>query len=167
MVLVDADDQEIGVMEKLEAHEKGLMHRAFSVFLFNENKELLLQRRALDKYHSGGLWTNTCCSHPKPGENASHGAQRRLQEEMGITAPLTFKFSFSYKSEYENGLSEHEFDHVFFGNFSEEPKLNPEEAMDWEYVSLDNIAKKIAANPDQFTTWFKICLPKVSQFLLQ
>lgn len=161
MVLVDKNDAELGVMEKLEAHEKGLLHRAFSVFLFNERGEMLLQRRAQEKYHSGGLWTNTCCSHPKPGESPLDGAKRRLVEEMGISTQLHHQFSFSYKSDYDNGLSEHEFDHVFFGDFSEAPKLNPDEAMDWKYISIDELEQQVSQNPEQFTTWFTICLPRV------
>ncbi len=167
VVLVDENDQEVGVMEKLEAHEKGLMHRAFSVFLFNDNNELLLQQRASEKYHSGGLWTNTCCSHPKPGEAAEAGAHRRLMEEMGIHAALDFQFTFSYKSDYENGLSEHEFDHVFFGRYNDAPKLNPEEAEGWKYMSLPAIEADVAENPHHYTSWFKICLPKVAQHLAQ
>ena len=137
VVLVDNKDRELGTMEKMEAHEKGLLHRAFSVFLFNKKGEMLLQRRALDKYHSAGLWTNACCSHPKPDEEVQSAANRRLGEELGISAELNHQFSFYYKSDYENGLSEHELDHVFFGNFDEEPQLNPEEAMDWKYMAMD------------------------------
>lgn len=161
VVLVNLEDEEIGVMEKMEAHEKGLLHRAFSVFLFNEQGEMLLQQRASHKYHSGGLWTNTCCSHPKPGETPIQGAKRRLMEEMGIYADLEHQFSFSYKSDYENGLSEHEFDHVFFGNFNDAPILNPEEAMDWKYISIANLEKDVQENPGDYTSWFLICLPRV------
>lgn len=161
MVLVDKNDEELGIMEKLEAHEKGLLHRAFSVFLFNEKGEMLLQRRAQEKYHSGGLWTNTCCSHPKPGETPLEGANRRLVEEMGISAELHHQFSFSYKSDYDNGLSEHEFDHVFFGDFSDAPKLNPDEAMDWKYISISELEDQVSRHPEKFTTWFTICLPRV------
>ncbi|TXC85343.1 isopentenyl-diphosphate Delta-isomerase [Luteibaculum oceani] len=161
VVLVNLQDEEIGVMEKMEAHEKGMLHRAFSVFLFNDKGEMLLQQRAEHKYHSGGLWTNTCCSHPKPGETPIQGANRRLMEEMGIQADLEHQFSFAYKSDYENGLSEHEFDHVFFGSFNEAPILNPEEAMDWKYIGVEDLEKEVAENPKDYTSWFLICLPRV------
>src|SRR5688572_19216713 len=114
-------------MEKMEAHEKGLLHRAFSVFIFNDKGEMLLQQRALNKYHSGGLWTNACCSHPRPGEDTLQAAKRRLQEEMGIETPLTLKTSFTYKTAFENGLTEHEFDHIFTGTFNGEPNINSTE----------------------------------------
>ena len=122
VILVNEADEQIGVMEKMEAHEKGLLHRAFSVFIFNDKGEMLLQQRALNKYHSGGLWTNACCSHPRPGEDTLQAAKRRLMEEMGIETSLTLKNSFTYKTAFENGLTEHEFDHIFIGTFNQEPK---------------------------------------------
>ena len=152
-------------MEKMEAHEKGLLHRAFSVFLFNKKGEMLLQRRALDKYHSAGLWTNACCSHPKPGEEVQSAANRRLGEELGISAELNHQFSFYYKSDYENGLSEPELDHVFFGNFDEELQIKPEEAMDWKYMAMDDLIRSLKETPEQYTTWFEICMPRVVEHL--
>lgn len=161
VVLVDRDDNHIGLMEKLEAHEKGLLHRAFSVLLFNDKKELLLQQRAFDKYHCGGLWTNTCCSHPLPGEDVADAALRRLKEEMGIECDLHKSFDFIYKAEFGNGLTEHEYDHVFFGLFSGDPVINPDEVADWKYMSLSAIKKDIADYPQNYTPWFKIILDRV------
>jgi isopentenyl-diphosphate delta-isomerase len=156
VILVDKDDNEIGTMEKLEAHEKALLHRAFSVYLVNKNGDLLLQRRALDKYHSGGLWTNTCCSHPKPGETGTQAAIRRLKEEMGISAPLTHLFHFIYKVDFGNGLTEHELDHVFIGTFEGEPIPDPDEAMDWKYIPAADLAIDVKENPQNYTEWFKL-----------
>lgn len=161
VILVDRDDNSIGLMDKLEAHEKGLLHRAFSVLLFNDKEELLLQQRAFDKYHCGGLWTNTCCSHPRPEEEAEDAALRRLREEMGIECDLKKSFDFIYKAEFDNGLTEHEFDHVFFGSFSGNPVINPDEVADWKYMPLDAIKKDIADHPDHYTPWFKIILDRI------
>lgn len=161
VVLVDKDDNCIGLMEKLEAHEKGLLHRAFSVLLFNDNKELLLQQRAFDKYHCGGLWTNTCCSHPRPEEEVEDAALRRLKEEMGIECDLKKSFEFIYKAELNNGLTEHEYDHVFFGTFSGEPAINTDEVANWKYMPLDALRRDIAAHPANYTPWFKIILDKI------
>jgi isopentenyl-diphosphate Delta-isomerase len=136
VILVDEQDVEIGSMEKLEVHQKGLLHRAFSVFVFNDKQELLLQQRALEKYHSPALWTNTCCSHPSPGETTISAARRRLQEEMGFDTELDFAFHFTYKAEFENGLTEHEFDHVFIGTFNDHFIPNPAEVMDIRYESM-------------------------------
>lgn len=161
VILVDDKDHAIGVMEKMEAHRKGALHRAFSVFIFNSQGELLLQQRAFDKYHSGGKWTNTCCSHPRPEELTIDAAHRRLNEEMGITCDLTHSFQFHYKSRFENGLIEHEIDHVFFGNSDELPKLNAKEVENFKYDTLANIEKDIQNDPSQFTPWFKICFNQV------
>ena len=165
VILVDRNDNPLGTMEKLKAHEEGVLHRAFSIFLFNDNGELLLQRRNENKYHSGGLWTNTCCSHPKPGEKIIDGAKTRLMEEMGIEAPFKFAFSFIYKAEFENGLTENEFDHVFIGKFSGIPYPNPEEVSEWRYLSIESISQEIIENPKDYTAWFKIVLPKLEKFL--
>lgn len=161
VVLVDEQDNEIGLMEKMEAHEKGLLHRAFSVFVFNSKKEFLLQRRALSKYHSGGLWTNTCCSHPRSGETALEAAKRRLQEEMGFVCEIEEQFSFIYKKELDNNLTEHELDHVFFGQYEGKIDFNTDEVMDYKYVKLDDLLLDMQNNPDDYTVWFKICFDEV------
>lgn len=161
VILVDEFDNATGVMEKMEAHEKGLLHRAFSVFIFNDNGELLLQQRALNKYHSAGLWTNTCCSHPRPTETTLEAAQRRLKEEMGLHSNLTHKTHFIYKTTFANALTEHEFDHVFFGKTTEMPKINTAEVADFKWLSPANIKKEIITEPDKFTSWFKIAMEKL------
>jgi len=161
VILVDRKDHKIGLMEKQEAHIKGLLHRAFSVFVFNKNNELLLQKRALHKYHSGGLWTNTCCSHPRENENTLNAANRRLQEEMGVSCKLEFKFNFIYKASLDNKLFEHEFDHVFFGFSDNLPQINKEEVDSFEYKPLNFITADIIRNPNKYTEWFKICLNEV------
>lgn len=163
VILVNELDEQIGTAEKLEAHQKGLLHRAFSVFLFNEKNEILLQRRSMNKYHSGGLWTNTCCSHPRENESVEDAAHRRLMEEMGISAKMRREFSFIYKAELDSGLTEHELDHVLIGQFNEEPKCNPEEVADWKFQSMAEIEKDIQANPELFTEWFKIIFNEVHQ----
>lgn len=156
VILVDEQDNSIGQMEKMEAHEKGLLHRAFSVFVLNSKNELLLQRRAANKYHSGGLWTNTCCSHPRKGESILEAGKRRLQEEMGINCELTKMFSFIYKAELDHGLTEHELDHVLIGRTDNRPFINPEEVAEYIYLSPTTISNNILSNPDDYTTWFKI-----------
>ncbi len=161
VILVDENDIEIGQMEKLQAHESGDLHRALSVFLFNSKGELLLQQRALAKYHSPGLWTNTCCSHPRPGEESKDAAVRRLHEEMGMSCTLEKSFDFIYRAEFENGLIEHELDHVFIGSTDELPTINPQEVESWRYVSKESLVADIHNNPDNYTVWFKICLPRV------
>ena len=161
VILVNENDVVIGTMEKLEAHKKGLLHRAFSVFIFNDKNELLLQRRALNKYHSGGLWTNTCCSHPRPNENILNAANRRLVEEMGFETELTFKTSFIYNTEFENGLTEHEFDHIFFGTYNVNPKINADEVDSFTWLTIEDVNQKIKQNPNEFTSWFKIALEKL------
>ena len=161
VILVDELDNPQGLMEKMEAHRKGILHRAFSVFVFNDKEELLLQRRATSKYHSGGLWTNTCCSHPREGESPNQAALRRLKEEMGFVCPIEKAFHFIYRSELDNELTEHEYDHVFFGQFNGSPQPNNEEVGEWKYSSLQEIKDDIDENPLQYTEWFKICFHRV------
>ncbi len=156
VILVNENDQEIGKMEKQEAHEKGLLHRAFSVFIFNDQKELLLQQRALTKYHSAGLWTNTCCSHPRVNETIVQAAHRRLQEEMGFDCFLEVKTSFIYKADFDNGLTEHEFDHVLVGNFNGEVIINPTEVASYKWVAIDWLKQDMMKNPNNYTAWFTI-----------
>lgn len=157
VILVDENDKQLGTMEKIQAHREAKLHRAFSVFILNNNNELLLQRRALNKYHSPGLWTNTCCSHPRPNENSVDAAKRRLTEEMGISCELKELFSFIYKTEFENGLTEHEFDHVFIGHFSDSFTFNQHEVAETKWQSLNSIREELLLSPNKFTSWFKIC----------
>jgi isopentenyl-diphosphate delta-isomerase len=161
VILVDERDIAIGVMEKMEAHRKGALHRAFSIFLFNAKGEMLLQRRALAKYNSPGLWTNTCCSHPMQGESVEVAADRRLREEMGMTCTMYKAFDFIYKAELENHLIEHEFDHVFFGTTNEPPVINPEEVSEWKWIPVYDVYIDVQLNPARYTEWFKIALPEV------
>ncbi len=165
VVLVDENDNEIGVEEKINAHRKGLLHRAFSIFVFNSKNELLLQKRAADKYHSGGLWSNTCCSHPRPGENLKDAAHRRLQEEMGFDCSLREVFSFLYKKSFDNGLTEHELDHVFFGKFDGIPKINNQEVDDYKLINFSDLRKDVKNNPSQYSFWFRLVLGKVAEKL--
>ena len=161
VILVDENDQEIGVMEKMQAHREAKLHRAFSVFLWNENNELLLQKRQVDKYHCGGLWTNTCCSHPKVGETLAQAVERRLKEEMNVVCDTNWMYSFVYKADLGDGLFEHEFDHVFFGEFSGHPTPDATEVEDWKYIGIDALTQDVADHPDQYTPWFKIILKEV------
>ena len=161
VILVDKNDNEVGTMEKQEAHVKGLLHRAFSVFIFNDKNELLLQRRAVNKYHSGGLWTNTCCSHPRQNEKTEDAAKRRLLEEMGMRSTLKKQFDFVYKAKLDNNLYEHEFDHVFFGFTNDLPIINPEEVEEYTYKTLEDIGNEMKTIPDKYTEWFKICFREV------
>lgn len=161
VILVDEQDNEIGVMEKMLAHREGRLHRAFSIFIFNADNELLLQQRALHKYHSGGLWTNTCCSHPRPHETIKDAAHRRLFEEMGFDCELSIKTSFIYRSPFENGLTEHEFDYVLTGHFDGQPRIEPEEVQAFRWVALDDVKKDILQHPEQYTSWFRIALGQV------
>ncbi|HET6245626.1 MAG: isopentenyl-diphosphate Delta-isomerase [Bacteroidetes bacterium] len=161
LILVDDQDNEIGVSDKLSAHQSGALHRAFSIFVFNSKGELLLQQRADEKYHSAGLWSNTCCSHPCHGEEMKEVIQRRLNEEMGMGCSLEFKFSFIYKIQFENGLIEHEFDHVYFGKSDALPKPDLSEAKAYKYISLQKLKEEIESNPEHFSAWLKICLEKV------
>ena len=156
VILVDENDNQVGLMPKLEAHERGLLHRAFSIFIFNSKYELLLQKRASSKYHSGGLWTNTCCSHPREGEDTSDAANRRLIEEMGIETSLRKVHDFIYKAELDNNLTEHEFDHVFYGVYNEDPVINKDEADDFKWIDMGLLNEDIKINGDNYTVWFKI-----------
>ena len=156
VVLVDKSGNQIGLMPKLEAHQKGILHRAFSIFLFNSENQILLQKRSLIKYHSAGLWTNTCCSHPRDGEDIIDAGKRRLYEEMGIKTELKKEFEFTYNVVLENGLTEHEFDHVLIGNFNGTPILNKDEVEDWKWMSLEEIEKDINENKEDYTVWFVI-----------
>lgn len=165
VILVDAEDQMVGLMEKMEAHRQGLLHRAFSIFVFNEKKELLIHQRAAHKYHSKNLWTNTCCSHPRENETVESAAHRRLQEEMGFDCELNQQFSFIYQADLEDGLSEHELDHVLTGIWSGIPPFNPEEVQNYRYISLDALQEEMKHYPEQFTVWFKIALPQVLERL--
>jgi isopentenyl-diphosphate Delta-isomerase len=166
VILVNSSDTPIGVMEKLEAHQKGVLHRAYSIFLFNQKNELLLQKRASNKYHSSNLWTNTCCSHPAPGEHLTASAQNRLVEEMGITTCLKPLFSFTYTTEFEDGLIENELDHVLIGRFNAPPLPNPMEVSDWQYASLAEISKDIKNSPESYTYWFKEIYKRVFNYII-
>jgi|TARA_B110000977_G_scaffold93112_1_gene123255 isopentenyl-diphosphate delta-isomerase len=156
VILVDTNDVPLGTMPKMEAHEKAILHRAFSVFILNKEGQLMLQQRALSKYHSPGLWTNTCCSHQRLGETNIEAGTRRLQEEMGFKTPLKELFSFVYKATFDNGLTEHEFDHVILGYYDSEPIINHEEVTNWKWMNLEEIIKEIKTTPDNYTAWFKI-----------
>ncbi|UOB16890.1 isopentenyl-diphosphate Delta-isomerase [Abyssalbus ytuae] len=156
VILVNEKNEQIGVMGKMEAHEKALLHRAFSVFVFNNKGETLLQKRALHKYHSPGLWTNTCCSHQKEGESNIEAGKRRLMEEMGFTTSLEESVSFIYKAPFDNGLTEHEYDHVLTGRFEGEPNINPDEVVEWKWMNLEDIKNDIGLQPHIYTEWFKI-----------
>ena len=156
VILVDKDDNQIGLMPKMEAHEKALLHRAFSVFTFNDKGQLLLQQRAADKYHSPLLWTNTCCSHQRNGETNLEAGKRRLQEEMGFTCELEEVFSFIYKAPFDNGLTEHELDHVLIGKYNEDPIINTEEVESFKWMTLVEVKNDIEQQPETYTAWFKI-----------
>jgi isopentenyl-diphosphate Delta-isomerase len=158
VILVDAHDTCIGTMEKMEAHEKGLLHRAFSILLVNEKGEMLLQQRALEKYHSPGLWTNACCSHPRPNESNTEAADRRLQEELGMTVSLKELFQFTYRAELEYGLIEHEIDHVFWGITNEDPTINLTEVMSYKWISLLELKQDMNAHPEKYTAWFNLLM---------
>ena len=164
VILVDTDDNEIGVMEKMEAHLLGKLHRAFSVFIFNTRGELLLQQRAADKYHSGGMWTNTCCSHPRKGENTKAAAHRRLNEEMGMKCELNYAFNFTYKTAIADGIYEHEFDHVYFGTSNVVPIPEPEEVASFKYMDLALLEAELNVNPELYTEWLKICFQLVKEY---
>ncbi len=166
VILVNIQDEQMGTMPKMEAHEKALLHRAFSVFIMNDKGEIMLQQRAAHKYHSPLLWTNTCCSHQREGETNIEAGRRRLQEEMGFTADLRELFSFIYKAPFDNGLTEHEYDHVMMGSYSGDPKINPEEVADFKWMSPEDIQKDIAENPEDYTVWFKIIFEKFFDHLM-
>ena|SRR6218665_2053371 len=164
VILVDKNDREIGVKDKLGAHLDGDLHRAISVFLFDSNGRMLLQRRAAGKYHSGGLWTNACCSHPRQNETAHMAAVRRLEEEMGINCPdLQPVFSFIYKADVGNGLTEHELDHVFIGSSNAVPAPDPQEVMDYKYALLREIEKELQEHPEHYTAWFRLIFDRIKQ----
>ncbi len=165
VILVDREDQQVGVMEKMLAHRKGLLHRAFSVFIVNDKMEMLLQRRALSKYHSPGLWTNACCSHPAPNEETLDAANRRLHEEMGFNCKLDEISSFSYKSIFDNGLTEHEFDHVFLGTYNGPVIPEAEEVEEFKWLSFKELDEMLHYNKDQFTTWFHLAYPLVKNWM--
>lgn len=160
VVLVNEQDEQIGVMPKMEAHEKAVLHRAFSVFIFNDKGELMLQQRALHKYHSPGLWTNTCCSHQRDGEANIAAGLRRLKEEMGFTTSLKETMWFIYKAPFDNGLTEHELDHILVGNYNDSPTVNKEEVADWKWMGLEEVKNDITKNPTHYTAWFKIIFDK-------
>ena len=165
VILVDKDDKQIGLMPKMEAHEKALLHRAFSVFVFNDDGELMLQQRAAEKYHSPLLWTNTCCSHQRDGETSLEAGKRRLQEEMGFECKLEEVFSFIYKAPFDNGLTEHELDHVMVGHFNDNPKINKEEVQDYKWMTLEEVKVDLEFNPDTYTAWFQIIFEKYYNFI--
>jgi isopentenyl-diphosphate delta-isomerase len=161
VILVDESDQPLGTMEKMEAHRRAVLHRAFSVFIFNSRGEMLLQQRSPEKYHSAGLWTNACCSHPRPGEDTREAAIRRLREELGFTTHLEELFHFVYKSEFDNGLTEYEFDHVFVGTYDEAIHANTAEVSDSRYYTTEHIRERLLREPDEFTSWFHLAFPLV------
>ncbi len=166
VILVDENDNQIGLMPKMEAHEKAVLHRAFSVFIFNEKNELMLQQRALHKYHSPGLWTNTCCSHQRDGETNLEAGKRRLFEEMGFVTELKETTSFIYKAPFDNGLTEHEFDHILVGSYEGDPSINKDEVADWKWMDLDLVKNDILNSPEKYTAWFKIIFDKFYKTLL-
>ncbi len=165
VILVNEHDEQIGLMEKMEAHEKAMLHRAFSVFVFNDKQQLMLQRRALHKYHSPGLWTNTCCSHQRDGESNIAAGQRRLQEEMGFVTELKETLSFIYKAPFDNGLTEHEYDHVMIGHYNADPVINTDEVDDWKWMDLDAVKTDIKDHPEHYTAWFKIIFEKYDEHI--
>ena len=165
VILVDENDNAIGIMEKIQAHHQALLHRAVSVFIFNSKGDWVLQRRALSKYHSGGLWSNACCSHPNPGESSIDAAQRRLMEEMGIDCQINEIFSFTYKAVLENDLTEYELDHIFVGISDASPQINPAEVAEWKAVSFSDLQSDVIQNPDNYTVWFKKLYERVGDYM--
>lgn len=166
VILIDKNDTELGTMDKQEVHEKGILHRAISVFITNSRGEWLLQRRAFNKYHSAGLWTNACCTHPQPGEKNMEAAHRRLKEEMGLTTPLRKILSFTYKEQFSNGLTEHELDHVFLGMTDAIPVINQNEVSEWKYVSYHELLMLIHESPQNFTAWFRLIFKQVRKLTI-
>jgi isopentenyl-diphosphate Delta-isomerase len=164
VILVDEDDVQTGTMEKMEAHLKGVLHRAFSIFIFNSRGEFLLQQRALGKYHNGGIWSNTCCSHPLPGEAVINAANRRLFEEMGFSTPLSPAFHFIYNANFPNGLTEHEYDHVFTGIYDGKVNANKSEVNDYCFKKISDVENSVLTHPQKYSEWFKIALPKIRLF---
>ena len=167
VILVNEKDDQLGLMGKMEAHQKAILHRAFSVFVFNKKGELLLQQRALDKYHSPGLWTNTCCSHQRDGESNIEAGKRRLEEEMGFNCDLEEMFWFVYKAAFDNGLTEHELDHVMIGHYDQDPKINKEEVASYKWMLLEDVKEDIDSHPELYTEWFKIIFKEYDQRLIQ
>ncbi|WKW47487.1 isopentenyl-diphosphate Delta-isomerase [Myroides sp. JBRI-B21084] len=167
VILVNHNDEPIGLMEKIEAHEKALLHRAFSVFVLNNKNQIMLQQRAAHKYHSPLLWTNTCCSHQRVGETNLQAGTRRLQEEMGFTTPLKEVFSFIYKAPFDNGLTEHEYDHVMIGYYNDEPIINKNEVENWKWMNAEDIKNDMQLNPQNYTAWFKIIFDKFYHYIQQ
>ena len=165
VILVNGQDEQTGVMEKMEAHQKGLLHRAFSIFIFNNRGEMLLQQRASSKYHSPDLWTNACCSHPQPGETTELAAFRRLKEELGFETKLFEIFSFTYRAVFENGLTEHEFDHVLIGTYNGQVFLNADVVKDYCFMKPEKIKESLSSHPHKYTEWFKIAFPKLEEYL--
>jgi isopentenyl-diphosphate Delta-isomerase len=161
VILVTEQDIQIGTEDKLRAHAEGRLHRAFSVFLRNDRDEILLQRRAADKYHSGGLWSNTCCSHPRPGESVHAAARRRLREEMGVTCVLRHAFAFTYRVQLAGDLWEHEYDHVFLGTWDGTPVPDPAEVAEWRWVSTDDLRREVHETPAAFTYWLRLALDEL------
>jgi isopentenyl-diphosphate delta-isomerase len=164
VILVNEHDDMVGTMEKIDAHKQGLLHRAFSIFIFNSKGEMLLQQRAIDKYHSGGLWSNACCSHPVPGEKTQDAAERRLNEELGFETRIEKIFDFIYKTGFDNGLTEYEFDHVFAGEHEGQIKMNPKEVRDVCYKDISGIRNMLQTHPQEFTAWFHIAFPKIEEW---
>ena len=165
VILVNEFDEQIGLMPKLEAHEKAILHRAFSVFVLNNKNEVMLQQRAQQKYHSPLLWTNTCCSHQREGETNIQAGNRRLNEEMGFSTELKELFHFIYKAPFDNGLTEHELDHVMIGYYEGEPVINTEEVENWKWMKIEDIQNDMISNPESYTVWFKIIFDEFYHFL--
>jgi len=167
VILVNEKDEQVGTMDKMEAHLQAKLHRAFSIFIFDGQGQMLMQQRAEGKYHSGGLWTNACCSHPAPDEETAVAASRRLKEEMGFSTPILKIFHFTYRASFENGLVEHEFDHVFLGVYNGKIDPDPNEVQDYCYKSLDEIRNSMEEHPEKYTAWFHIAMPLLEQWLLK
>ena len=165
VILVNEFDEQIGLMPKLEAHEKAVLHRAFSVFILNEKNEIMLQQRAHQKYHSPLLWTNTCCSHQRNGETNIEAGSRRLFEEMGFKVELKELFHFIYKAPFDNGLTEHELDHVMIGYFNGNPVINPDEVEDWKWMKIQDVKEDMVQNPEIYTVWFKIIFDEFYHYI--
>jgi isopentenyl-diphosphate delta-isomerase len=161
VILVDEADREVGVEEKLRAHERGVLHRAFSIFLFDPHNRLLIQRRAASKYHSPGLWSNTCCGHPRPGEGVANAAGRRLSEEMGVSPTIEERFAFTYTAKLDRGLTEHEYDHVFLGRFDGQPSPDGDEVGAWGWIEIDRLLKDCVAMPQRYSAWLPIALQEI------
>lgn len=165
VILVDTRDEPLGTMEKMEAHQKALLHRAFSIFIFDRQGNMLLQQRAATKYHSPGLWTNACCSHPRPGETVEQAGLRRLHEELGFVTPIRKAFHFTYRAHFDNGLTEHEFDHVFTGVYDGPMQLNPEEVSAISWKAIAAIAASLQQQPERYTAWFAIAFPLLKKWM--